>query len=75
MINFQRVRDSIQERYVSWKSETTLGRKTWLDRAQSSEEYYYGDVEGTESLLTSAQKTKVERTTNIPVTMNWLNPV
>jgi len=75
MTKFQRVSDPIHSRYISWKSQTTLGRKGWLDRAQNSEEYYYGDVEQTETLFTAAQKSNVEGTTNIPVSMNWLHPV
>jgi len=75
MINFQRVPERIRERYVSWKSDTTWGRKQWLTRAEESEEYYYNDVDQTGTTYTSTQVSKITDNTNIPVSINFLHPV
>lgn len=75
MIVFNRIPRYIYEKYVSWKSDTTFGRKAWLNRAQDSEEYYYNDVEHTGTTYTVAQFQKIEDNTNLPVSMNWLYPV
>lgn len=75
MIIFSRIPQYIYEKYVSWKSDTTFGRKGWLNRAQSSEEYYYNDVEKTGTTYTVLQMSKIEDATNLPVSMNWLYPV
>lgn len=75
MIVYIRVPDKIRERYESWKSDTTWGRKQWLTRAQESEEYYYNDVDQTGTTYTSTQYAKINENTTIPVSINFLHPV
>lgn len=75
MIYFERVPDYIRLRYDSWKSDTILGRKQWLTRAQVSEEYYYNDVDQTGTTYSSAQVANISENTNIPVSINFLHPV
>jgi len=75
MIYFERVPEDIRAKYESWKSDTLLGRKQWLNRAQSSEEYYYNDVENTGTTYTSAQVSRIQDNTNIPVSINFLHPI
>ena len=75
MIKYERIPESIYEKYVSWKSDTSYGRKHWLENAKKAEDYYYQDVEGTGTTYTAAQHQKITDTTNIPVTMNFLYPV
>jgi hypothetical protein len=72
---FERIPQAIFDNYTSWKSDTSWGRKSWLNRAVNSEEYYYNDVEQTGTTYTAAQVSKIEDNTNIPVSMNWLYPV
>lgn len=75
MIYFDRVPEEIKNKYDSWKSDTLLGRKQWLTRAQNSEEYYYNDVENTGSTYTATQVSRIQDNTNIPVSINFLHPV
>jgi len=71
MITFHRTTDRIRNKYITWKSETLWGRKQWLTRAESSEEYYYNDVDQTGTTYTSAQHAKLD----IPVSINFLHPI
>lgn len=71
MILFQRTPERIRQLYISWKSETNWGRKQWLSRAETAEEYYYNDVDQTGTTYTSAQHAKLD----IPVSINFLHPV
>ncbi len=75
MISYVRVPDKIKDRYLTWKSETTWGRKQWITRAEESEEYYYNDVDQTGTTYTSTQHSKIQDNTNIPVSINFLHPV
>lgn len=75
MIYYERVPEDIRAKYESWKSDTLLGRKQWLSRAQESEEYYYNDVDNTGTTYTSAQASKIQDNTNIPVSINFLHPI
>lgn len=75
MITFIRASDFIRDRYESWKRDTTWGRQGWLTRAESSEEYYYNDVDQTGTTYTASQVSKIQENTNIPVSINFLHPV
>jgi len=75
MIDYRIVPDYIQEKYRSWKSDSTHGRKTWLNRAEESEEIYLNDIDGTASTFTSSQKKKIADSTNIPVSINFIHPI
>lgn len=75
MLKFERIPQYIYEKYVSWKSDTTFGRKQWLDRAKSAEEYYYNDVDKTGTTYSASQIAKIQENTNIPVSINFLHPI
>jgi len=75
MLKFEHIPQYIYEKYVSWKSDTLYGRKQWLSRAQTAEEYYYNDVDKTGTTYTAAQVTKIADNTNIPVSINFLHPI
>jgi len=75
MIKFERIPTRIYEKYVSWKGDGVYGRKSWLERAQKAEEYYYNDVDGTGSTYTAQERANIARNTNIPVSVNFLHPV
>src|SRR5574343_124246 len=75
MLKFERIPQYIYEKYVSWKSDTTFGRKQWLDRAKSAEEYYYNDVDKTATTYSASQIAKIQENTNIPVSINFLHPI
>jgi len=74
MIKFKRVPDRIKAKYESWKSDTTYGRKNWIERAVESEELYLNDVDNTGTTFTSSQYSHIQDATNIPVSINMLYP-
>lgn len=75
MLKFERIPQHIYEKYVSWKSDTLYGRKQWLSRSQTAEEYYYNDVDKTGTTYSAAQVQKITENTNIPVSINFLHPI
>ena len=76
MIIFTRLPDYLRSKYDSWKGATgTYDRKTWLDRAERSEEYFYNDVENTGTTYTVEQRNNIRENTNLPVSINYLYPV
>lgn len=75
MVKFYRVPDYIQNKYTSWKTDAKYGRKEWLNRAVSSENYYYHDVEDTGTTFTQTQKDTITESTNIPISINFLHPI
>jgi len=75
MLKYAPIPTGIYEKYVSWKSDTQWGRKSWLTKAALAEEYYFNDVEQTGTTYTAAQVSKIAEATNIPVSVNFLYPV
>lgn len=75
MLKYERIPLYIYEKYISWKSDATYGRKDWLDRAKVAEEYYYNDVDKTGTTYTAAQVNKIAENTDIPVSINFLHPI
>jgi hypothetical protein len=75
MVVFYRIPRNIEANYVSWKSDTKYGRKQHLNRAESSEEYYFSDVDQTGTTLTSSQYSRIIEATAMPFSMNPIYPM
>jgi len=70
MVLFQRLSDSLSERFDTW----TTARSEWLARAKISKEYYYQDVEDTGTNYTRSQVDTINDTTGITVSINVIYP-
>lgn len=75
MIRYERVPDSLRNKYISWKGDSQYGRQPWLNRAQSAEEFYYSDVEDTGTTFTQLEYQKISEHTSLPVSVNLLHPI
>jgi len=75
MIKFYRAPRYIHNNYVSWKSDTKYGRKTFINRAEDSEEKYFNDVDDTGTTFTSSQYGRILETTGMPFSANLIQPV
>lgn len=75
MIAFYRVPRELENRYVSWKSDTKFGRKQWLNRSSAGEDYFFSDVDQTGTTLTSTQFSRIIEATAMPFSMNPIYPI
>lgn len=71
MLLYEDIPDLLKQRYWSWDEE----RQVLLTRGKKWEGYYYNDIEGTGTNYTQAQIQKIEETTGIPVTINYVHPI
>ena len=71
MIMYEDVPAKLEQKLSSWVN----AKAKWLARAEEAFGYFFNDIEETATTYTQDQVSKIQSTTNIPVSINLLYPV